>query len=490
MQEMECPLYRAARSAAQNTALVDAGNAYSYAQLDQHVTQLCGWLHKAGVQAGQHLIVVSEDKTPLIRLLLACLRLGCLFIPLNPRFPAQRLQQLIEQSDAHWLINDTPLDLSAQQATRLPMPGWECLEKQVRQQAVTVNTDAPRHGPIDANRPLTGVYTSGTTGHPKLVLHSFRNHHFSALGSRTLIPLAPGDAWAVTLPLYHIGGLAIIFRCLQARACLIVPTTDSDLQPLLPPATALTTNHKTQLQPSHLSAVTTQIQRLRDQGGDLAHTNLRYLLLGGSAFPPELLRWLEQQPITVIISYGLTEMASQVVSGPLNAAARLHHLLPHRELTLTTDGEVLVRGDTLFLGYYQHGGITRPLDTAGWFHTRDLGQQDADGSLRLVGRRDNQFICGGENIQPEAIEAVMREFPGIDECYVVPVADSEFGQRPIGFMRHNTAGINETQLIDWLRNRLPGYMVPRRFFALDNTGSALKVSRRHLTELAATRLSR
>lgn len=484
-QGLECPLYSAARIAPHDIALDDAGKTYSYRQLDKQVRQLCGWLQEKGVQERQHLLVISEDKAQLIRLLLACLRLGCLFIPVNPRLPLQRLQHLIEQSDARWLINDTDLVLPVQQATVLQSPGWESLEQQTAQRSDAGNgNNAPLRCPMDADRPLTGVFTSGTSGNPKLALHSFRNHHFSALGSRSLIPLEPGDAWAVTLPLYHIGGLAIIFRCLQARACMIVPAADRDLQQFLLPTTALKTNNETHLLPTHLSAVTTQLLRLRDQGIDLEKTGLRYLLLGGSAFPTTLLRWLEQQSITVMISYGLTEMGSQVVTGPLNATSRLQQLLPHRELKLNSDGEILLRGDTLFQGYYRQGSISRPLDDDGWFHSRDLGQQHADGSLRIIGRLDNQFVSGGENIQPETIEALMRKYSGIDECYVVPIADPEFGQRPVCFLRRTAIGIDERNLINWLRERLPGYMVPRRYLFFDDSAPDLKVSRSRLTRIA------
>lgn len=476
LASLTSPLYAAARTDPGGCALIDAGRSYNYGELNAQVEGLHNWLLDSGVCPGQHLMVISEDKAAILRLLIACLRLGCLCIPVNPRFPEARLHQLIEQSGTRWLINDTDHDLRESRVTQLFSPALTTLSELGMTTADRPTCD------VDPCRPLTGVFTSGTTGSPKLALHSYRNHYFSALGSRDQIPLGPGDGWALTLPLYHIGGLAIIFRCMLARASLIIPPAKAGLEQLLQ-------DRALNGRLSHLSAVATQLVRLQEQGFDLEGCGLRYLLLGGSAFPAPLLRWLDQQAVAVKISYGLTEMSSQVVTGTVNSESRLGQLLPHRALCLSTDSEVWVRGETLFLGYYHQGAICLPLDKEGWFHTRDLGTRDPSGDLKITGRQDNQFVCGGENIQPEEIEAVIRDYPGIRECYVVPVDDPEFGLRPVCFIRGSEPLADRQQLTLWLRARLPGYQVPRHFFALDNREQELKISRRWLVQQAMERLN-
>ena len=110
--------------------------------------------------------------------------------------------------------------------------------------------------------------------------------------------------------------------------------------------------------------------------------------------------------------------------------------LAFRELSVAADGEILVRGRTLFRGYVEETGIRPARDASGWFHTGDLGRLDADGRLVVSGRRDTMFISGGENIHPEEIEREILRFPGVLEAIVAPVPDPEFGARPGGFPAH------------------------------------------------------
>jgi O-succinylbenzoic acid--CoA ligase len=163
----------------------------------------------------------------------------------------------------------------------------------------------------------------------------------------------------------------------------------------------------------------------------------------------------------------MTEMASQVTTtAPRASPAELStsgRILPHRELRISQGGEILVRGDTLFLGYLGPDGTDPARDAEGWFHTGYLGTVGADGLLRVAGRRDNLFISGGENIQPEEIEHVLGEHPQIDEAIVVPVPDREWGQRPVAFIRGATKPPPAAEIEVWLGERLPRYMVPVAF---------------------------
>ena len=129
---------------------------------------------------------------------------------------------------------------------------------------------------------------------------------------------------------------------------------------------------------------------------------------------------------------------------------------------MAEDGESLVRGDTLFAGYVEGDGVKRPLDDGGWFHTGDLGEIDESGYLRVTGRRDNQFISGGENVQPEEIEAALLRIEGVEQAVVVPVADEEFGERPVAFVRARGGG-QARDLTEALTLVLPRFKIPMAF---------------------------
>ncbi|WP_210396280.1 AMP-binding protein [Motiliproteus sediminis] len=463
--QIACPLWQAAQRWPRQPALEEGGLTVSFADLEQQVAGLCGQLSRQGVAAGDRLALVTSDRGALVRWLLAALRLKLTAVVINPGQPDDALSNQLQRAAPRWRVAERSCDdeVSAVWSPRL----FE-----------SCSGDSETVTAIDSYLPFTGVFTSGSSGTPKLALHCYANHYASARGSQSLIPLRPGDRWAAVLPFHHVGGLALIFRCLLAGACLQIPASERTVAELVTDSTT---------GPTHLSAVGTQLLRLRTEGVRLDGGCLRTLLLGGSAFSPQLLDWLEPQRLQVLISYGLTEMSSQVMTGLVNPDGLLATLLPGRELMIAADGEILVRGDTLFLGYDEDGVLRRPLDETGWFHTRDLGALTATG-LKVQGRLDNQFISGGENIQPEEIEGVIAQYPGVSVCVVVPVADAEFGQRPVALVAGLTLPDQAEPLRQWLRKRLPGYKVPIAVLALPEQEGALKVQRSALLRWAAEQI--
>ena len=243
---------------------------------------------------------------------------------------------------------------------------------------------------------------------------------------------------------------------------------------------------------THLSLVPTQLYRLlQSPNFRLEQTAVRHLLLGGAPIPASLVAACQAQGMTPQVSYGLSEMATQVCTryaGP--DASNVGRPLPGRELKLI-DGEICVRGATLFAGYYREGTLEPALDAEGWFHTGDLGELTATGELRVQGRRDNRFICGGENIQPEAIEQALLQHGAVRQALVVPLADAEWGMVPLAFIDWQPSPADATtgqrvltDLEPWLRTRLPSHLIPRRWLPWPaQAAEGLKPSRHHFMAL-------
>jgi O-succinylbenzoic acid--CoA ligase len=307
---------------------------------------------------------------------------------------------------------------------------------------------------IQEEQPATIVFTSGSTGEARAALHTFENHYYSAAGSNRNIPLAPGDRWLLSLPLYHVGGLAILFRCVLGRATVILPKRGLSIEETIAASDA-----------THVSMVPTQLRRILPSPSE--SRSLKAVLLGGSAIPPDLIRRAHAEGLPIHTSYGLTEMASQVTTtAPGASFAELETsgaVLPFREIRISGEGEILVRGRTRFAGYVEREALVAPFDNEGWFGTKDLGAMDANGRLRVRGRMDNMFISGGENVIPEEIEAVLTTFPAVLRALVVPVPDDEFGERPVAFVER-VAGVPEARLREFLSDLLPRFKIPLRFF--------------------------
>ena len=298
------------------------------------------------------------------------------------------------------------------------------------------------------------LFTSGSTGDPKIAALSLRQITASAAGAIQTLDLRPGDRWLLSLPLFHVGGIGILFRCLLARAAIVL-----DDHPSV----------------THLSHVPTQLYRATP-----IYRNLRCVLLGGGPvgeIPASL---------PVYLTYGLTEMGSLVLARRSPPFRDGHYWLgtplPGREIKLDAEGEILVRGPCLFDGYWENGTVHLPLEE-GWFSTGDLGKISSEG-FTVAGRKDWMFISGGENIQPEEIEKELLALPEIAEAIVVPIDDPEFGKRPAAAVKLNDPLFNLEKMQRALSEILPKYKIPVLLFPFDELPkNGLKASRKQIFEI-------
>jgi O-succinylbenzoic acid--CoA ligase len=334
-----------------------------------------------------------------------------------------------------------------------------------------------RHPTISLHAPAVLLFTSASTGAAKAAVLSFGNLYYNAVGSNRNIALRRGDRWQLSLPLYHVSGLGVLLRAWLAGAAVAIPELDES------PTQAIA-----RLRTTHVSLVPTQLRRmLRSRPGRAQLRQLRAVLVGGAAIDPHLLKTAYAAGIRVLPTYGMTEMASQVCTlspyAPADKRFTSGRTLPFREVKIAADGEILVRGQARFLGYLVRGRLQR-LPPTSWFATGDIGALDAQGYLTVHGRKDNQFISGGENIQPEEIEHMLLTMPGITAAVVVPRPDPEFGARPVALLR-SARRVSRKNLCAMLRRRLPAYKVPVDFLPWPKQApAALKISRPFFTAQA------
>ncbi len=305
---------------------------------------------------------------------------------------------------------------------------------------------------------LTLIRTSGSSGEPKDVVLSFANHWFNALGSHQNLPFGEGDRWLLSLPLYHVSGLSLLFRALVAGGTLVL----ADSWRLLP-----------KLSVDYVSFVPLQLARLlQSTEGIQALQRLKAVLLGGAAASQAVLEKAFHLGIPVRTTYGLTETASQVTTLPATRDfpkwLSAGKLLPYRQLRII-NGEICVAGEVLASGYWTSTGLEPLPLREGFFPTGDIGELDSDGFLFVRGRRDTMFQSGGVKIFPEEIEKALFRIPGITGAWVVPVAHPEYGHRPIAFVEWERTMVStpsESALREQLREWLDRYKIPDRILPL------------------------
>lgn len=443
-----CPIHLHAQAQPDALALWTPVRRWTYAELDAAVAATAERLQERGSAGGTRVALRLSRCPRLVILFWALWRVGAVAAPISTRLPVARVGRLARELGARTLITRDPEGFTAGD------------EVDVESAETLVVTDAG--GPVSATeqpiwRPSTILFTSGSTGRPTAVLHAWANHLYSAKGSNANVPLRVGDRWLLSLPLYHIGGLAILIRCALAGAAVAVPDSSASV------SDGLVTTGAT-----HLSLVTTQLRRLLDARAGTAPAQVKALLIGGGPIPKGLLRRGYARKWPLHTSYGSTEMASQVTTtspgGPLADLQTAGRCLPHRRLRIGEDGQILVTGRTLCLGTIHEDNVHDPrID--GWFPTGDVGRLDAQGRLHVQGRVDRQFVSGGENIQPAEIEAAVERLDEIERAAVVPVPNAEYGQRPVAFVR-SRGPLQEERWRAALASELPRFKLPDAIFAL------------------------
>jgi len=320
---------------------------------------------------------------------------------------------------------------------------------------------------------------------------TFGNHLWSANASAYRLGLQTNDRWLSSLPLYHVGGLAVVFRsCLYGTAIVLHSRFDIDAFEASLEEDAVTIT----------SLVPTMLQRLLNARHNRPWpASLRLVLLGGAAAPPELLEQCQAEHLPVTTTYGLTEAASQVatpsLADMLRKPASVGRPLMFTRMRIVDEtgatlppgelGEVIVQGPTVMAGYYCNPQATARTLRDGWLYTGDIGYLDEEGDLWLVQRRSDIVITGGENVYPTEIEAALRRHPAVADACVVGVPDREWGQRVAAMVQlRPSQKLTEAEMADFLREHLAGYKRPRLIEfveSLPQTASG-KIERRTIAE--------
>ena len=307
------------------------------------------------------------------------------------------------------------------------------------------------------------LWTSGTSGRPRGVALGAEGleAHVRAVADR--LGLDGSEVWLASLSPAHIGGLALIARALLTGAGLVAPG------PLDTHGLVRLLRHRPMPErPSvtHLSLVPTQLERLLHAwGGDPAPPDLRCVLVGGAHAPADLVRAAVELGWPVALTYGMTEMWSQVATAsPEEARTRpgtVGRPLSGVEIRVDDDGSLRVRGPTRALGYVGAPGDPPLADVDGWYRTGDLGTQDPDGYLTITGRGSDRIVSGGVNVDPLEVEEVIRSHPMIRDAAVVGVPSEAWGEAVAALVVPVWETFDLAEVERWIRSRLSGPKRPK-----------------------------
>lgn len=481
-------LQSAALAAPARTALRFGSAHWTYQDLERAVAavapRLSGALTTTG--ASRRIGILSANRPGLVFALHAAPRIGATLVPLNWRLSAEELRWQITDAQIDLLLIDEAREEVARAACRnlsvrlIPIADLEWQPENVTTQATAA--------PIDLSAEALIIYTSGTTGRPKGARLTYGNLWFSAIASSLHIGHHHDDVWLAVLPLFHIGGLSILYRG-------VIGATQVELHDQFDPhrvCAALASDI------TLASLVPTMLERLLDEGL-VTPPRLRCVLIGGGSAPTELIARSARLGIPVSPTYGLTETASQAATllpeDVLRKPGSSGQPLPITEVRIVEGariagpgqiGAIEVRGPNLFAGYLGLPAWRHESDDD-WFSTGDDGYLDEDGFLYVVDRRQDMIVSGGENIYPAEVERILLQHPDVADAGVVGVPSPTWGARPVAAIvwRGPKESVLEPILLAHCRAHLAAYKVPDRIIrvsALPRTSSG-KLLRRSLREM-------
>jgi malonyl-CoA/methylmalonyl-CoA synthetase len=405
--------------------------------------------------------------------LLGIWRAGLVAVPLTRRHPERLRASLLEDAGAEMIITD-PLSIRGRETT-LPSPP-------------------------EPDGVAMLLYTSGTTGKPK---GAMLTHHNLAAGARALAStwkLHERRALLHCLPLHHMHGIAIaLLPCLAAgMSCVMLPRFDAERV-----WTHIARAPEGMGAIDTFMAVPTMYHRLLSTYDDADSATRRKWAAGaralslatsGSAALPQGLaaRWEELTGAIPLERWGMTEVGVGL-SNSLDPRRRRRGWVGKPVAGIDTkvedDGELLVRGPSVFVGYWERPDATEEAFDGPWFRTGDIVTRDDEGMFRIVGRRSVDIIkSGGYKISALEIEEHLRDQEAIEDAAVVGIPDPVYGERvAAAIVVRSGATVNEETLTAWLRDRIAPYQLPRafRFVSELPTNPVGKVQKPRVKELFA-----
>jgi len=446
------------------------GQALTYAELQARTSRWASALAELGVAGGDRVAAQIDKSVDALLLYVACLRMGAVFVPINVANTAAEVEYFLTDSQPRLAVVRTP-DRSALEplARRAKVRRIETLGPAGEGSLSRLVNGAspagiPRHGG-GPDSPAAIVYTSGTTGRSKGAVLTRRNLASNAVALAGAWRFSGSDVLLHTLPLFHVHGLFAAVNTVLASGSSLL------LMPRFDAASVLAHLHEVTV---YMGVPTHYTRLLLEPGLTRAATAAVRLFVSGSA--PLLAethrQFMERTGQLILERYGMTEtlmITSNPYEGPRIPGA-VGPPLPGVSVRVADAagaegvGTLEVRGPNVFAGYWRDAAKTREEFTAdGWFKTGDLGQIDAAGFVRIVGRAKDLVISGGYNVYPREVELELDALPGVAESAVFGIRHPDLGEGVTAAVVSGPGTApTEAELIGALRARLAGYKIPKR----------------------------
>lgn len=462
----------------------------SCARLDALADAFARGLLRGGIRRGERIAILAANRPDAIAALLGAMRAGVVPVPVNYKFPPATIAHVLADCGARLVLCDGP--------RRAQLDGLAPPLRVAEFDADGAESFAAwlDPGPFVPVEPEPGeaalfLYTSGSTGRPKGVRLSHASHLWVARTRMAETDLR-ADRVLIAAPLYHMNALALaLLVCAAGATAVLLPQFEAKAYidaisryrctwlTAVPPMIAMMLREKEALQAADLTGVRT-VRMGSAPVNDALARQIRSLLPNAR----------------ILNAYGTTEGGPIVFTDhPAGLPTPVGSVgYPHPEVSVRLvgpdapeTGVLQMRSPAIMLGYHNRPDVRAPITEDGYYDTGDVFRRDTEGFHYVLGRTDDMFVSGGENIFPGEVELVLEGHPDLLQACVVPVEDAIKGTKPVAFVvRRPGAGVDEAGVKAHALANAPAYQHPRRVWFLDAMplASTNKIDRNALRQCA------
>ena len=506
-------------------ALIFRERRITWRELKLLVDRLTLALIDLGIRRGDMIVLLFPNRPEFIITLLAAARLGAVSVPISERLRRKEIEYILRQTEAKIAVSvsefwgfsfsDLFQDLRQTISTLREViisgprrhPGELEFEELVAKEWEKVFPENYyretylKEFPVEADDLLEIIFTSGTTGTPKGVMHTHNTRCRSALGTATSIGLRPEDIWLIMVPLSHTTALVNAFysSVIKGSSQVLLETWNVE------EAMKEITRHRVTLP---IGVPTMPIMMLqRPDFDNYDFSSVRAMVLAGAPLPMEVARQIIQKMGCYVTSaYGMTETAMSNITrlnDPVEVVCEtvgrpqpgMEHKVvdeKRRIVPIGAKGEACARGQNVCIGYFKDPERTaQTIDDRGWIYSGDLATMGEDGNLRIIGRIKDMIIRGGENISPTEIEDILYTYPRVAQVSVVAIPDERLGEKTCACIIPKPGeAITQEEIKAFFKDKVAHFKIPDRVELIPEfpTTPSGKIKKNILREIMAEKV--
>ena len=478
---------------------------WTYAKFNKSVNRAANMLRENGIGRGDVVSLLLPNSAEYIVAYFACWKIGAIANPVNSLLKAEEIEFVVGNSEAKLLIIHSEFQTTV---------------KNINLNKIIFDDEAETTKKFSENleETILGkddeaiiIYTSGTTGKPKGCLLTHGNLIANARQISEWLGFNEQDRLLTIMPLFHMNAVSVTtMTALYASASTVVSPkfsaskfwqiiSDYKITSFGSVATMLSIL----LQSPKSQVPSPKSKNPKSQIPNPKPETLRFAMCGSAPVPAEVLRKFEETfGCLVIEGYGLSESTCRSTFNPPNENRRAGSCGKpignemkifdenDKEVAIGELGEIVLRGENIFKGYFKNEAATKNAFRNGWFHTGDIGYKDADGFFYIADRKSDMIIRGGENIYPREIDELLYTHPAIESAAVIGVPDELYVEEVAAFVVLKTGETaSEEDLINFCKTHLADFKCPKRVYFVDDIpkGATGKLLKRELARIYTER---